>query len=264
MPGSAAASVWTAKELSPTKMISRPGNQRQICKTPCLPSLSAFVSAAPPLVVALGRAQDRQHRQGLDASGPWHRGQNHEAQPSQSHGLNEVAMAGAHRVPINPPSGDALAPTAFDCIVHSDHDGPIGHEPFNDDGQQARRQKAGGPAGTVEELMIGGNIADLCSTGDPQACRHCSLAWRKDRTHHQDQKMVPARRGKQARNGDSHWRRMWGTASPRSLRRSGDLLIHRLVSDRAGEARNADCGELIHPGPLSKGRNPDRFRTKSS
>lgn len=144
---------------------------------PC-PVCQQLVSAALLLIMALGRAQDRQHRQGLDASGPWDRGQNHEAQPAQAAGLDEVAMAGAHRVTINSTSGDALAPTPLDCIVHSDHDGAIGHEPFNDDGQQAGRQQAGVPATAVEELMIGGKIGHLCSTGDPQACRHSSFARR--------------------------------------------------------------------------------------
>lgn len=42
---------------------------------------------------------------------------------------------------------------------------------------------------------MGNKIAGLCSTGDPQAGRYISLARRKECTEHEDQKMVPTRRG---------------------------------------------------------------------
>ena len=72
-------------------------------------------------------------------------------------------------------------------VVHADHDGAVGHEPRNDDGQQTGRKQSGVPTGAVEKLMVGGKIACFRAPGDPKAGCHRSLARRKDRTHHEDQ-----------------------------------------------------------------------------
>ena len=113
-----------------------------------------LVSATALMVGALRRSQQAEHREGLHNAGPGDRRQHHEAQPAQPTGFDEVAMAGADGVAIDAAHGDPAAPSALDCIVHPDDHGTFRHEAVDDHGQQAPRQRAGLPAGAVEELVV--------------------------------------------------------------------------------------------------------------
>jgi hypothetical protein len=112
--------------------------------------------------------------------------------------------------------------------------------------------RRGFPAAAVEELMIGGKIGHLCSTSDPQACRHSSLARRKDRTHHKDQKVLSTGRGKP----ETKWRQplakdVGDRVSP--LTATIMLFAHPSVRIRSSERRKGpNCDELIHPRPISR------------
>lgn len=230
---------------------------------PC-PIGQQLVLSALFLIMALRGTQDRQHRQGLNTFCPWDRGKNHEAQPSQAAGFDEVPMAGAHWVTTNSTSGDTLASTPFDCIVHADHDGPLGREPGNNDGQQTGRERPGVPAGSVEELMIGGKIAYPRAPGDAQAGRHRSLAKRKERTHHQDQQMLPAWRGKPETKRRQPFAKDVGDRVSR-LTATIMLFAHPSVRIRSNEWRKAGTLRRIDsPRLLRCPRNHHRFCTKSS
>ena len=74
--------------------------------------------------VALGGRQHGQEGQAPDAAGPGYGGQQHDAEPAQAAGLDEVAVAGADRVTVDPARLDLRAPAPLDRIVKADHHRP--------------------------------------------------------------------------------------------------------------------------------------------
>jgi phosphoribosyl-dephospho-CoA transferase len=111
--------------------------------------------------------------------------------------------------------------------------------------------------------MIGGKIAYLRASGDAQAGRHRSLARRKERTHHQDQQMLPAWRCKPETKRRQPFAKDVGDRVSR-LTATIMVFAHPSVRIRSNEWRKAGtCGELIHPGLLSSTQNHHRFCTKS-
>jgi len=62
--------------------------------------------------------------------------------------------------------------------------------------------------------MVDGKVGRLGATGDPQTGTHRTLARRQDRSITRTSKWSQLGAVNQKRNGDSHWRRMCGTASP--------------------------------------------------
>ena len=91
------ASSCVPKLLSPTKMIDRFGNQRMIMRMPCRAlSVSVFVTPSHVPGPLIRRGKEGQDWQCLDARQPGQWCQQHEAEPSQSAGLDEMAMTGPH------------------------------------------------------------------------------------------------------------------------------------------------------------------------
>jgi hypothetical protein len=154
-----------------------------------------LVPAAGFRVRALGRREQRQHRQRLDPRRPGHRRQHHEAQPAQAAGLDEMAVAGAHRVAVDPAGGDAGAPAPLDGVVDADDHRPLRHQSGDNQIEQGPGQRAALPAPAVQHLVIDGEVRGFRPSGHAQAGADGALAGREQRAHDQDEQVLPGRAG---------------------------------------------------------------------
>jgi len=170
----------------------QPATQLQ-CALPG-PVCQQLVSPAALTVGSLRRREQRQDRQGLDQAGPRRRSEHHEAQPAQPAGLDEMAAAGAHRVPIYAPCPNPASPSALDGVVHTDDNGAIGHKPFDDKAQQSPGNGTRAPAGAIEDLVIACKVGGLGPAGHAQAGTDGPLARRQQGAHDQNEHMLPAGR----------------------------------------------------------------------
>jgi hypothetical protein len=68
------------------------------------------------------------------------------------------------RIAIDATGGNARPPSAFDGVVHSDHNGTIGHEAGYNNRQQPRSQRARVPTRAIEKLMVDGKVGRLGAT----------------------------------------------------------------------------------------------------
>src|SRR3954470_4406178 len=78
--------------------------------------------------VPLGGRQGGQEGQRPNPPGPGDRDQHHQAEPTQTAGLDEVAVAGADRVAVDPFGAYAFAAPALDCVVEAEDHRPLWHE----------------------------------------------------------------------------------------------------------------------------------------
>jgi len=99
-------------------------------------------------------SQNREERQGPDAARPGDGCQQHEADPAQTVGLNQVRVRGPHRVTIDAPGLDLGSPTAFDGVIDAQYDRPAASKGGD---QQLQQQLAGAqniPGGPVQDAMV--------------------------------------------------------------------------------------------------------------
>ena len=154
------------------------------------------MTTAALTVGSFRRGKQGQDRQGLNQAGPWHRGEHHEAQPAQPAGLDEMAMAGSYRVPVDATCGDPASPSALNGVVQTDDDRASGHEPLHHDAQQPSGNSTGAPSGAVEDLVKGCKVGGFGPAGHAQAGSDRPLARRQQGAHHQNKHMLPAGRRK--------------------------------------------------------------------
>ena len=76
---------------------------------------------AYPLMVAFGGSESGQYRQRPGPMRPGNVGEPHEAYPSQSTGLHQMAVAGTHCVSVDAPGIDSPAPTPLNGLVYAEH-----------------------------------------------------------------------------------------------------------------------------------------------
>src|SRR4051812_8405719 len=82
-----------------------------------------LVAPAVLAAVPLRRGQSGEERQGPDPARPGDRGQEHQAEPAQAAGLDEVALRGTDRVAVDAFGADPLAAAALDRLVDAQHHG---------------------------------------------------------------------------------------------------------------------------------------------
>ena len=129
-----------AKLLSATATMRRPGSQRRSCSKRLPPPVGQrLVPPAALAVVALRGGEHGQERQRPDAPRPGDGRQQHEREPAQAAGLDEVAARGAHRVAVDALGRDLRPAPALDRVVEADHDRPVRDE-------TAHQQHAGADA----------------------------------------------------------------------------------------------------------------------
>ena len=93
--------------------------------------------------VPLGGRQDGQEGQAPDAAGPGNGREQHDAEPAQTAGLDEMAMAGADRVTVDPARRDPRAPAPLDGIIEADHHRAVRDEGGDQPQQEPMREHQG-------------------------------------------------------------------------------------------------------------------------
>src|SRR6516164_8612823 len=111
-----------AKLESATMTMARSVSQRLVCKTACRAQSVSFLWRRPRAslqrcegakIVRKGKAQPPD-------KGDLHR--DHQAEPAQATGLDEMPMRRAHWVSVDPARRDLWPPTTLDRIIHANHD----------------------------------------------------------------------------------------------------------------------------------------------
>ena len=164
-----------------------------------------LVLARFALVVPFGRCQYSQEWQSPGATRPGNRGEQHQAQPTQTTRLDKVAMARTNRIPIDSFGFDLGSPSPFDRVVEAqdhrtaDRKGLDQQSPQNPARFQAR------PSRTIQNTMV---IREMLFHAQPRhaQCRgHRSFGGRKDCPDQQDLRMLPNPLREQARKGSKDY-----------------------------------------------------------
>jgi hypothetical protein len=182
-----------------------------------------LVSSFALFVVTFRRSQHRQEGQRPGLLRPWNSCQQHQTQPAQATGFDEVAVARTDRISVNPFRFDLLSPATLEGIIQTHHhwstNGKCSH-------QQSQQQTAGFPArpdGSVEHSMKILKVLFAPQSHNPQNGSHRPLSRRQDGPQQQDLNMLPYSLGKksgkgrqdrglfagQGRHGSSSWQRKY-------------------------------------------------------
>src|SRR3954452_5856099 len=151
--------------------------------------------------IAFGGREHGQEGQSPHAPGPRDRGEQHHAQPAQAAGFDKVAMAGPHRIPIDPARLDLGPPAPLDRVIKADHTRSLRHEGSNEEHQKPVRDGAGGPAPQPEPPVVGDEPRLLVDAHDAQRRRDRPPARGENDTRDQDQNVAPDRGGEEATKG---------------------------------------------------------------
>src|SRR3954453_2751974 len=84
------------------------------------------------------------------------RGQQHDREPAQPARLDKVAVAGAHRIAIDPARFDFRAPAPLQRIIDADDPRPLWGEGLHQQEQQTPGHVPRRPAVPVQHAMIAG------------------------------------------------------------------------------------------------------------
>src|SRR5271170_277171 len=188
----AAMSSNAEKPLSATTTTRRSGSQRLVCSIACF-AQSVRALCRPPLRLAPARRR-RQHSQEWQSPPPaCERDRQHhcQRQPTQTAGLDKMAMRRAHRVAIDAAGPDFAAPAPLDGIVDADHHLAAGRQHRQEMEQQSTRHVAGVPACPVECFVVAAEAGSVRQPHDAQRLGDGALAGCEDSTADQHQDMVP-------------------------------------------------------------------------
>ncbi len=149
------------------------------------------MAPAALLIIPLRGGQRGEERERPDAPGPGDRHQEHQANPAQPTGLDEVLMTGADRVPIDPFGGDPLAAPPLDGLVDADQQRPGRHEGRD---QQAKQDATGGEAGplrAVQHAVIPFKAPGVGEAQHPQRRGDGPFAGCEERPHEEHERGRP-------------------------------------------------------------------------
>jgi hypothetical protein len=144
-----------------------------------------LVPPAAVAAVALRRGERGQERQRPDPSGPRYGDQQHQAEPAQAAGLDEVTAAGADRVAVDALGADAPAAPALDGVVQAEEQRAARRTAIEQQSKQRPGSGPSAPGGAVEhavvvdEAPLAGEPGDAKDAGDRalagrQGSEHCS------------------------------------------------------------------------------------------
>ena len=157
-----------------------------------------LVRPAPLLGIPFRGRQHGQERQRPHAPRPGDRGQERQRHPAQPACLDEVAMAGAHGVAIDPAGRDALTPASFQRVIHPDHHRPGWREGGDQHSEQHPRCGASRPVRLVQHTVIAGEPWAAILTGRAQGGADRASMQSKQSALDQHRHPAPSRPGKQA------------------------------------------------------------------
>jgi site-specific DNA recombinase len=153
-----------------------PGLQDQLAPPLGQPLVAPAVLAAGPL----RGGERRQERQGPGPPGPGDRNQQHQADPAQPAGLDEVARRGADGVAVDALGADALAAPALDGVVEAEEDRAARREGIEQQPEEDARRRLPAPGGAVEHPVIADEPPFAREAADPQDGGHGARPGRQD------------------------------------------------------------------------------------
>ena len=139
--------------------------------------------------------QDGEERQSPCPLGPRYRHCDHQRQPAQAAGLDEVPLGGADRIAIDAACLDTRAPATLDGVVNPDHHFAVRQQSFYYIEQQPPCDGPPVPACPAQHLMISTEARLIRQPHDAQHLGDGALARSQHRTSHQNQDAVPDRGG---------------------------------------------------------------------
>jgi hypothetical protein len=159
--------------------------------------LLVLALARPVLLpISLRGGQDGQKRQRPAPSGPRDLRQQHEREPAQATGFNEVTVRRAYRIAVDTACLDPCSQPALDGVIQADQNRFVmGDEGVDQQTEETARQPAAGPDVTVEHAVIVGKMCDLIEPHDAQGRGDRAPARYEDRSRYQHQDMPPRGRG---------------------------------------------------------------------
>ena len=165
------------------------------------PVRDRLVAAAAGLVVALGRGPHGQEGQGPHPVGPGDLDQQHQADPAQSLGLDEVAVGGAHRVPVHPQGLDLLPPAPFQGLVDGQPQRSRRNQVLDQLAQQYPADGQGRPGGAAEDMVEQGEVAPRVEAQHIQGRGHRAPTGGQNDPRQQDLHLAPGACIEQRREG---------------------------------------------------------------
>src|SRR5215204_4586850 len=151
----------------------------------------------------LGGRQRGQKGQRPDPTGARDRSKQHDADPAQTAGLDEMAVTGPDRIAGDAARLDLRAPAALDSLIDADHHRSVWYKGRN----QKREQTAGGgaprPAVPVEHTMEVGEGGLLPQPHDAQGRGDGPSSWSENGSGDQHQQVLPRRPGEEPGRGPS-------------------------------------------------------------
>lgn len=119
--------------------------------------VNRLVAPALGRIVATGGRQHGRKGQSPDPGRPGHIHPQHQADPAQPLGLDEVAAGGPHGILVHPQSGNLGPPAPFPGLIDPQPDGvPRRHQVRDQQTPQHLAYRQGGPDGPVEDVVIQG------------------------------------------------------------------------------------------------------------
>lgn len=118
------------------------------------PERERLVATVPLVAVAFRRGERREERQCPDMARPRDGHEQVQTDPAQAPYLDEVAVAGAHRVAIDAGCGDLGAASPFDRLVDTDDQRAGGSERHHEESEQDAAGCQARPDGAVEHAML--------------------------------------------------------------------------------------------------------------
>jgi hypothetical protein len=163
------------------------------------PAGQLLVAATPRAVMPRGGGKAGEERRGPGAPGPGERHQQQQAEPAQPADLDEVVLAGAHRVAVEAGRGDLGPPAALAPLVHADDQRPNGGERGDQPTQQHPAGRQAGPLRAVEHAMVARPPLRLTQAHHPQGRADGAPPGREDGPGDQHQRVAPHPAGEEWR-----------------------------------------------------------------
>ena len=160
-----------------------------------------LVPAALLAAGALGGHEGGEEGQRPDPPCPGNRGQQHQAEPAQAAGLDEVAAGGADRITIDAAGPDALAPAPLDRVVEAQHHRAARRERRDQVPEQDAGAGVGRPGGAVEDAVEVDEATLMGTAHDTQQAGDRASARSQDGAQEQDPGVAPGAVDEQRREG---------------------------------------------------------------
>jgi hypothetical protein len=137
----------------------------------------SFRPASPLFPVPFGGSQHGQKRQCPHTLGPRNLSQEHEAEPAQPTGFDEMRIRRAHRIAIDAARFDLASPTPLDRVIQAQHQWPLRDKGGYQHAHQYQTSLTAIPRSAVQNSMIILKPPLLPQSHHTQRAAHGSLSW---------------------------------------------------------------------------------------